>query len=726
MPDRKLDFFRIIYGENEGFVCLVKRAASTKLFDETFFRYPVELERMVEFCNQFSITHDIYYCPQLLGDRKRDKANIVSAPTLWADLDTCSPDIMLVEPTIQIQSSPGRYQALWVLKELAEPLVAEDICRRIAYYHSDAGADKTGWDLTQLLRVPTTKNHKYSNIGIAGVPQVKILKTGPSNYNLEDFDVYPQVSGFEYTDIPFPETFPDRDETLERFSTSLSPQAYVLLNEVPERDWSRALWQLEMILAEAQMTREEMFAVVESAACNKYKRDGRSNKLLWADVCKAYAKNEVHKVELATGPAEFRFPDLLTDEERGWCEDNDTIIERYVEWAKTLGDAAWQYHQAGAFIVLSSLLSGRVRLPTSYGIVIPNVWFMILADTTLTRKTTAMDIAMDMVIEIDSDAVLATDGSLEGLFTSLSMRPGRPSIFLRDEFSGLLEAMVKKDYYAGMAETFTKLYDGKFQKRVLRKEVLEVRDPCLIIFAGGIKTRILDLLTFEHIASGFLPRFLFISAESDISKLRPLGPPTERTTGAREKLLGEFTKLYHFFNAMQHITLGDKTIESPRTWDAKLTDGAWSRYNQLEGAMLDQGVHSHYQDTLTPTFDRMAKSGLKLAVLLAAARNPAPEIIVETQDIVRAFYYIEQWRPHTMMVIQNIGKSNNERHLDRMLRLIDLSPGIRRSLLMQQMHLTARDADAAFTTLEQRGLITRTRDGKSEKLYTVQGGSKHG
>ena len=96
---------------------------------------------------------------------------------------------------------------------------------------------------------------------------------------------------------------------------------------------------------------------------------------------------------------------------------------------------------------------------------------MILAETTLTRKTTAMDIPMDLLAEVDESAIMATDGSLEGLFTNLSMRPKKPSVFLRDEFSGLIDAMTKKDYMAGMPEMLTKLYDGKFQRRLLRKEV---------------------------------------------------------------------------------------------------------------------------------------------------------------------------------------------------------------------------------------------------------------
>src|SRR6185503_18286841 len=176
----------------------------------------------------------------------------------------------------------------------------------------------------------------------------------------------------------------------------------------------------------------------------------------------------------------------------------DSFVERYIEWAKSLGDAAPQYHQAGAFTALSALLAGSVQLPTSFGVMKPNLWFMILADTTLTRKSTAMDIAMDLVMEIDDDVIMATDGSIEGLLTSLSTRPGKPSVFLRDEFSGLLEMITKRDYYAGIPELLTKMYDGKMQKRILRKESIEVRDPVLLVFAGGIKDKITGLLSFEH------------------------------------------------------------------------------------------------------------------------------------------------------------------------------------------------------------------------------------
>jgi hypothetical protein len=693
---------------------------------ENFFSYPKDMPKILDHINGVYLENDLYFCPHLFETQRRKKEYVSSCPNLWSDLDTCSPENLKVAPTVTIESSPSRYQGLWALERPVDPEEAEDYSRRIAYAHSDDGSDRSGWDLTQLLRVPLTYNYKYEPAAT-----VTINDANSKRYRLADFADYPQAEGFEYLEVPFPsadelEPFEAKDILTEKRSV-LNPRSFTLFYEEPESDWSKALWQLELMLFESGLDRLEVFAIATEAACNKYRRDQRDPRLLWKEVCKA----EQHTTEMtreSVGDKELTISDkLLTDEERQKVADNPTIIEEYVEWAKGLGDAAWQYHQVSAFTILSSLLAGSVRLPTSYGTLVPNLWFLILADTTLTRKTTAMDIAMDMILEIDPDAVLATDGSIEGLFTSLSTRPGRASIFLRDEFSGLIEMMTKKDYYAGMAETLTKMYDGKFQKRVLRREVIEVRDPVLILFAGGIRTRIYELLRYEHVASGFVPRFVFVSADSDITRLRPLGPPTDGTVEKRQELTARFKDLYNHFHRTQEMKIDGRVTLTQVRWTAKLTPEAWARYNRLEADMLAVGLDSDKADIMTPTMDRLAKSGLKMSVLLAATREDEGDIKVTEADVLHAFSYIEQWGQFTLDLIYNIGKGASERELDRVLRNIRRIPGISRSVLMQNhhlnarnatlIHLNARNATLIFETLEQRGLVRKEKKGRGELYY---------
>jgi hypothetical protein len=493
----------------------------------------------------------------------------------------------------------------------------------------------------------------------------------------------------------------------------------MLFDQDPIGSWSELLWKLMMLLFEAGMSREEVYYTCFNSKVNKYGRDGKPPEYLWRDVCRAFLRHE-ENVNVIVTPSEQA--DLLSEEEIAWASAQETFVERYSKWASGLGDAAAQYHPAGAFVILSSILGGRVRLPTSFGVVGLNLWFMILADTTLTRKSTAMDIATDLLALIDEDAILATDGSIEGLMTGLQPRSGRPSLFLRDEFSGLIEQMTKKDYMAGMMEMLTKLYDGKMQKRLLRKESVTITKPVLIVFAGGIKTKVQQLLTLEHISSGFMPRFVFITAESSTAKMQPMGPPTLRDYSGRDELVDEMREIYtHYVVPAGVEERGTFKVPVMREWDAELTPEAWARYNKFEQDMMQAGIDSGRPELMTPMYDRLAKSTLKVAVLLAASRLREETVVVEESDVVLGISYCRSWRNYANDVVNGVGKNAGERDLEKITQAIMRNPGITRGRLMQNFHLTARSADAIFTTLEQRGQITPTRQGRGWAYYPTAG-----
>jgi hypothetical protein len=715
MNERRLMFLHHTFGKAEGYVCIAYNTKDRKSFREEWFKWPLDAEEILDLVNRVYQGHNVWFCPQLFDRKSRKKEYCVITPSAWSDLDTCDPENLLVEPTILIESSPGRYQSLWVFDRLdVDPEDAEDLSQRIAYKHADDGADRSGWDITQLLRFP----YKY-----ASTPTVKVVDINRNRYRLTDFaEQYPEIAGFEYSDVPLPDIsgLERADKVMEANRLKMNPMIWRLFQEELPKDasWSESLWKLQLMLFEAGFDRTQVFSIVSEAKCNKYARDGQYRpEHLWKEVLRSEAKHLQHVNAFA--PKHYQEQPLVSDEERRMVESEDTVIERYIEWAKSLGDAAPQYHQAGAFTALSSLLAGAVQLPTSFGVIKPNLWFMILADTTLTRKSTAMDIAMDLVLEIDQDVIMATDGSIEGLLTSLSTRPGRPSVFLRDEFSGLLEMITKKDYYAGMPELLTKLYDGKMQKRILRKEQIDVRDPCLILFAGGIKNKITGLLSFEHVSSGFMPRFIFITAESDIARVRPLGPPTDWTDNNKTAILDELQELYEYYNVEESMEIKKLNITVPqkKKWNAQLTPEAWHRYNELETMMLDTGVNSERPEIMTPVYDRLSKSILKAAVLLAASRKKTDKIVVEVQDIVRAAAYGENWRMYVQDVMSNVGMGQYERQLSNIYNAVKRRPGISRSSIMQSYHLSARDTTQIFQTLEERNLITRQKSGRGEQLF---------
>jgi hypothetical protein len=89
---------------------------------------------------------------------QRTKEQAAPVRALYVDGDGAQVPDSLPPPTAVVRSSPSRDQFWWQLTHSIEPERAEALNKRLAYA---MGADRSGWDLTQLLRPPGTPNRKY-------------------------------------------------------------------------------------------------------------------------------------------------------------------------------------------------------------------------------------------------------------------------------------------------------------------------------------------------------------------------------------------------------------------------------------------------------------------------------------------------------------------------------------------------------------------------------------
>ena len=165
-----------------------------------YLYYPLGVERALAWCLEESgADREVYFCAHLLTEPQRRRYNAKEVRALWADGDGAEIPEGVPEPSVTVQSSPGRTQLYWMLSRSIEPEVAESLNKRLAFA---AGADMSGYDLTQLLRVPGTLNRKYS-----GNPEVVIEETTGETHDPEVLDrVLPALPapepGVEYTGPP--------------------------------------------------------------------------------------------------------------------------------------------------------------------------------------------------------------------------------------------------------------------------------------------------------------------------------------------------------------------------------------------------------------------------------------------------------------------------------------------------------------------------------------------
>lgn len=720
--ERKLraNFFKFVFGEKVGYICISTESAVKGDWRNRFFQWPIEeSELLTHVANSVKANKNVWFGVNLLSRKERKKNACLDDNLLWADLDECAPENITPQPQVVIESSPNRWQAIWRLDETIDPKIAEDYSRRLAYQYSNNGSDISGWDLTQLLRVPFTNNLKYPDR-----PQVRLIRAIEDLLPTEIFDAISQTPITEadaVEDASVPE-LGDTDKIIADNVIALKANRFVEqwgYEPSDTDDWSKLLWRLILTCLESGLSKEETFTLAWESSVNKYKRDSRPQRYLWRDVLKASEK--ITSFEIIASQAKFEMPELIPGDKYKFRD--KSFIDMYADWGGVATDAPKQYHELSAFIVLSCLLAGNIKLETSYGTVVPNIWGLILGDSTLTRKSTAMRMATDIIDFIDRDILLATDGSAEGILTGLQGRPGRTSMFFRDEVVGLFDSIRKKDYLAGIPQMFTQLYDGGVVARRLRKELITVSDPVFIFYGGGIKDQFFVSVDEQFVYSGFLPRFMIVTGDTDLSKLRRIGPPTTEVVEQRQEVYKRLAEMYKEYAIVGDVEILGVQSKGPIHVNATMSPEGWELYGDISERVTESAYNSPNQGLALPTFERMNVSMLKMAMLISASRQVPSnegEIEVKVEDLRRAAMYVQTWGNHTIEVIANVGQTVIGRVLDRALKHIREHPGISRSDVSRVMNLTKRQMQEVEETLQDRGQISVAVHGRGRAYKAVE------
>jgi DNA-binding HxlR family transcriptional regulator len=115
---------------------------------------------------QDGINRECYFCAHQLLAEQRKKEHAAPVLAVYADVDGASLERSPIRPTALVESSPGKAHLYARLNRAVAPAQAERLNKRWALAF---GADPSGYDLSQVLRVPGTHNRKYD-----GAPLVRL------------------------------------------------------------------------------------------------------------------------------------------------------------------------------------------------------------------------------------------------------------------------------------------------------------------------------------------------------------------------------------------------------------------------------------------------------------------------------------------------------------------------------------------------------------------------
>lgn len=295
-PAQQLKVLARIWGaDREGYVFMpwISGSANTAAqrrrgyHEGRAFKWPADKSAILDHLATHD-TDDLYFAPCLFEDKRRIETYATPERALWADMDeadprTVSPDL---RPTIAWESSPGRYQAVWLL---SRPLVGASWAGKENHRLTMAvGADPSGWDTTQLLRVPGRANHKpdyRKDNGGEPVPGKLLWDNGP-RYTADDFSDLPEITSGPGDDVDMLDedliSSVDRHEVWARVRLRVTKTVREMMSlrdpeAIGDRDRSEALWQVVRNLGEAGCNVVEIVALVRPTVWNKFA--GRNDEL---------------------------------------------------------------------------------------------------------------------------------------------------------------------------------------------------------------------------------------------------------------------------------------------------------------------------------------------------------------------------------------------------------------------------------------------------------------
>lgn len=222
--------------------------------------------------------YDLYLSFTPTGGKERKKTNAQDTYIIAQDIDG-APIPTDLPPSYYWETSPNKYQGVWVLDNKVNPQEHEILCRKLVKKY---GFDPCGVDIVHLYRIPSTVNHKYAtDFKVSGLQgEGTVYRKRDFVKHLEDVDISSRAvvenEEIEYLNL-------DLDAVLEEYNAF---KEFTHELAVDRSEWA---WKLEQKMIMNGASKEEVKFVLLNAPDGKAKF---TEETVDAEVNRAFAKSE--------------------------------------------------------------------------------------------------------------------------------------------------------------------------------------------------------------------------------------------------------------------------------------------------------------------------------------------------------------------------------------------------------------------------------------------------
>lgn len=392
------------------------------------------------------------------------------------------------------------------------------------------------------------------------------------------------------------------------------------------------------------------------------------------------------------------------------------FLKSFIEYTYLCTDAPDIFLIVAAFQSISTVLGNNVFYQWGTSKIFLHLWIVLVAKSSLYRKSTALGIVKKLVSKIEfndgnvtkmGDSLIGPDSfTIAVLFEELATSPGM-TIF-PSEFGRTIMEM-KRDFNKGGVEMLTEIYDSGRIKKATKADreknggkPLIIENAALSIFGASTPTWLKDRITKDDISGGFISRFIFAPAyqkERSLPWLDPVDPALEN------KIVEGLTEIRNTFTGEIDISGGRYVFED------------WYTYHEKRAGKSEDDEQTIGFDQRLPTY------AFKFAILYHIATYR--DLILTPTSMVAGIMIIEYFRTKIMELLGTVFVDKFEANLMRIARLIRM-PGkkIRRADIQRLMgrHKVYRDEfNNLLDTLTHDGGVTTDDQG----IFQISPNSKY-
>lgn len=386
-------------------------------------------------------------------------------------------------------------------------------------------------------------------------------------------------------------------------------------------------------------------------------------------------------------------------------EDPANWIWKYIDYAKECTDAPYEFHEAYAFYLLSLATAGMRLFLSPYPKGLrTNLYILIYGTSSLMRKSTAMEIALDIQGRSLTFARLPADFTPGGLEESVAERVGMASGLFIDEFTGLIDKMNHQTFMAGTKAFMLTMFSRdswEYQRRAKKgqKDMIEIKDAHLCII-GNVTPAVSSRLQLNDIDDGFLARFAVIMPKAKPARRRLFD--LQQTDPDKRAAIGN--ELLEIYKNSQRAASRDKEVTIDPIALRHLDDFQAEIEERQTKVTASGGV----------MLERVADMANKCSMIVAAGRPNGFDtgtLHVTESDTLQAVDLARKWAEWSLEFADTIQSSPDEQKILRLVNYIGRQGGkCARRDLMRFHKMSARQMDEMQSTLIQRGEITLTEE----------------